>query len=194
MSHDPRFEVQTRSAVGSIPTKHLRRQGLLPGVIYGHGQPETYFSLPLETVQPVVASGHRVVDFVANGQEEKALIQDVQYDFLGTNIMHIDLLRVDATERVSVDVTLVLRGIAAGVLSGGLLEQNRHSVPVECLAIRIPDNIPIRVNDLKIGDAVHVSDVAWPEGLVCKLPPGDLLVHVVAAKVAEPVAAAAPAT
>jgi len=179
MSDDPKLTAQRREALGSSATKKLRREGLVPGNIYGHKEETIAFAVSSETLSPIIASGHKVVDFDLDGKEEKAIIQDVQWDTFSQYVQHFDLLRVDANERVSTDVEIVVRGIAPGVLAGGILEQTHHYLPIECPVIRLPEQIVIRVTDLKLGQAVHVSDLELPKDCTTSLPPEEVVVHIV---------------
>ncbi len=179
MSDDPKLTAQRRESLGSSATKKLRREGLVPGNIYGHKEETIAFAVSSDTLSPIIASGHKVVDFDLDGKEEKAIIQDVQWDTFSQYVQHFDLLRVDANERVSTDVEIVVRGIAPGVLAGGILEQTHHYLPIECPVIRLPEQIVIRVTDLKLGQAVHVSDLALPKDCTTSLPGEEVVVHIV---------------
>ncbi|MCG6154753.1 50S ribosomal protein L25 [Rubinisphaera margarita] len=179
MSDDPKLAAQRRESLGSSATKKLRREGLIPGNIYGHKEETIAFAVSSDTLNPIIASGHKVVDFSLNGKEEKAIIKDVQWDTFSQFVQHFDLLRVDANERVSTEVEIVVRGIAPGVLAGGILEQTHHYLPIECPVIRLPEQIIIRVTDLKLGQAVHVSDLDLPKDCSTTLPGEEVVVHIV---------------
>jgi large subunit ribosomal protein L25 len=103
----------------------------------------------------------------------------VQWDALGTYIQHFDLLRVDAQERVEVDVPIELKGTAAGAMSGGMVEQPLHELTIECPAIQMPDAIVVRISELQIGQAIHVRDLDLPEGVTAITDPDQVVVQVV---------------
>jgi large subunit ribosomal protein L25 len=130
-----------------------------------------------------------VVDLEVNGNLEKALIKDVQWDTFSSHLLHIDFVRVDSDERIKIDIPLQLRGTAPGVVAGGILEMPHHTVMVECLAVEVPDFIIVRIGSLAIGDMVHVRELTdVPPGVKILNPPETLLVHVVEPKIAlEPV-------
>src|SRR5262249_30490010 len=124
---------------------------------------------------------------------EKVLIRELQWDHLGQNILHVDLERVSADERIQVPVKVSLRGIAPGVTGGGVLDQPIHMIQIECLAIAIPDSIRVNIGELQIGGSIHVRDLVLPEGVKALGDPDAIVVHVTA-PVAEPEpTAAAPA-
>lgn len=178
MAEDPKVTLEKRKNLGSADARRLRRAGHVPGNVYGHHQDAVAISLPSDVVTPIIESGHKIVDMELDGSVEKAMIKDVQWDVYSTNVLHFDLLRVDPNERVEVEVPILIRGTPAGVINGGIMETPHHSVAVECPAIRIPDNIPIRVNDLKIGEAIHISDIEWGDGVVPQLPASEVVVQV----------------
>jgi large subunit ribosomal protein L25 len=190
MSGDPVFSATVRSKeeFGTKRSRRMRQAGMIPGNIYGHKEEPVHFTLHKDQLKPILTTGHKVVDFSCNGKTEKAIIQSLQWDTFSKDVLHIELLRVDPNERVKVTLPIVLRGIAAGTLSGGMLEQPHHTIEVDCPAIKIPDNIMIKINDLQIGQAIHVSDIQWSEGVVPHYPAHEVLVRVVTPKAVEEVA------
>ncbi len=160
----------------------MRRQGRIPANVFGHRQDAVPISIGVESFRPVLATGHKVVDLTIDGTEEKALVREVQWDTYSTEVQHIEFQRVDATERMSVDVPVVLRGTPQGVVDGGVLDHQLHILTVEATASSLPDQIEIRVNDLKIGESIHVSDVSnLPEGVTIDTPAELVVVQVNAA-------------
>lgn len=166
MSEDIRIDATRRPRTGTAECRRLRRQGRIPANVFGHKQDALAISIDRESFRPVLATGHKVVDLWIEGQLEKALVREVQWDTFSTEVRHIDFQRVNITERMKVDVPVVLRGTPQGVLDGGVLQHILHSLTVEATALNLPDVIEIRVNDLGIGQAVHVSDIkGLPEGV-----------------------------
>ena len=137
-------------------------------------------AIETEMVGKLLRSGTHVVDLELDGKVEKSLVKDVQWDTFSSHVLHLDFLRVDPNERVTVEVPIHLRGTAPGVVAGGVLEQPHHSVEIECLAVEIPDFIQVRIGALNIGDVVHVSDLTEvPDGVAILDPPETVLVSVV---------------
>jgi len=182
---------QKREERGSQAARRLRRQGLIPAVVYGHKEATLSLSLSAEEVENAIRHGVRVVDLQAGGKEEKALIRDVQWDHLGKEILHVDFTRVAVDERIIVTVPLELRGTAPGVTAGGVLDQPIHTLSVECLAISIPDSIRVPIGELQIDGVIHVRDLVLPPGVKAMADPDAIVVHVTQ-KMEEPEAAAAP--
>jgi large subunit ribosomal protein L25 len=181
-----------REGRGSQKAKKLRKQGFIPAVIYGHEQGTMSLALSKEDLEKAVRHGARVVDLEADGNVQKALIRDIQWDHLGHDILHVDFERVMAHERITVTVPVQLRGTAPGAAGGGLLDQPLHTLSIECPAISVPDSIRVNISELQIGAAIHVRDVALPEGVTVLTDP-DAIVVQMTAPVAEPEAPAAPA-
>src|SRR5262249_6028642 len=108
-------------------------------------------------------------------------------------ILHVDLTRVAADERITVSVKLEVKGIAPGVTGGGVLYQPMHQLFIECLAINIPESIRVNVSHVQLGGAIYVKDIALPPDVKAMDDPDAIVVHVVAKQVEE-VAATEPAT
>lgn len=199
MSNIVKVSGKSRASVGSAHSRRIRTQGLVPCNVYGHKQDSANIVIDSDAVTGLVKSGARVVDLEVDGNVEKALIKDVQWDTFSTHVLHVDFLRVDVNERVRLDVPLQLKGTAPGVVAGGVLEITHHTVSVECLAVEVPDFIQVRIASLNIGESIHVSDLQEvPPGVTILTPPETVLVHIVEAKgqaeaPAADAAAAAPA-
>src|SRR5262249_59467323 len=133
--------------------------------VYGHKKDPVSIALPAEELGNAIRHGARVVDLHAGADVQKALIKEIQWDHLGKEIIHIDFARVDRDERVRVTVRLEVRGIAPGVTAGGILDQPMHTLEVECLVSSVPESIRVNINELQLGQAIHLRDVAMPEGV-----------------------------
>jgi large subunit ribosomal protein L25 len=188
---------KSRKDYGKMNARRLRRQGLVPGVIYGHKEATIAVSLSDDDLKRAVRHGVRVVDIQAEGKVEKALIKEVQWDHLGLEILHVDFARVAADERIEVNVRVELRGTAAGIATGGVIDQPIHLLAVECLAIAVPDSIRVNVSALQLGQAIHVKELVLPEGVKALSDPDAVVVQVIAKLVeaeAAPAAEGAAAT
>uniref|UniRef100_A0A7C4QLE3 Large ribosomal subunit protein bL25 n=1 Tax=Schlesneria paludicola TaxID=360056 RepID=A0A7C4QLE3_9PLAN len=182
---EAKLVAELRSVRGTRACRRLRSAGLVPGNVYGHREDTQPIVVKSEVLLPLVKSGVRVVDLEVNGQHDKALVREVQWDPFGLRIEHFDLMRVDATERVTLHVPIVLKGTAPGALGGGILEQPLHSLTIDCLAYEIPDAIVAKVGTLEVGQAIHVRDLELPPNVHCHNPPDAIVVHIVEVKVKE---------
>lgn len=196
MHKEAKLVVKQRPESGSAACRRLRRAGIVPGNVYGHQATPVAVSVPNEVLSPIILAGIRVVDLELDGQTDKALLREVQWDVFGTSIRHFDFMRVDPNERVTLVIPLELKGTAPGSMAGGVLEQPLHSITVDCLAYQIPDKIQVRIGALNLGEAIHVKDLAIPENVHVQNPPDAIVVHViqVQTKDIQPVEVGASAT
>src|SRR5439155_12441779 len=183
---------QPRTGHGKRIARRLRKEGLVPAVIYGHKQATVAVALGKKDLDTALRHHARVVDLRIDGRTETAVIQEVQHDHLGKEVLHVDFKRVSKDERIEVAVPIELKGVPAGVGHGGVLDQPLHELDVECLAIAIPENIRVSIGDLQIGQAIHVKDLTLPEGVKVLNDPEAVVVQL-RAFLAEPEPTAAAA-
>lgn len=179
MSVDAKLTAKTREQLGSANSRRLRRDGQVPGNVYGHKQGTVAIQTSHESLLGVVQGGHIAVDLEVDGQGEKAIFREVQWDTFGKKILHFDLLRVDPEERIDIEVPVDVRGTAPGVLSGGILDVQMHSLSVNCLAYKIPSSITVRIGSLNEGDAIRAGDITLAEGITITNPADAVVVQVV---------------
>lgn len=181
---------QTRDQIGTRATRRLRSAGQLPAIVYGHKLDAVNVSVPAKPFNEALNKGAHVFELSVGGKKENALLKDVQYDHLGTNIIHIDFARVDLNEKVTVTVGIELKGDAPGEKDGGVLQQILNEIEVECVVTEIPSGIVFNVSGVKLDDSVHVKDLVLPKG-VTALTDGEQIVavcHAIKEEVTEPAA------
>jgi large subunit ribosomal protein L25 len=178
MAESVQLTVKLRDTAGTQATKRLRKQGLLPAVVYGHKEATLAVSLLQDDFRKALRLGARLVELKTDDNAQAAIIQDVQWDHLGKDVLHVDFRRVSKDERVVVSVPLHLRGIAPGVSGGGVLDQPLHVINVECLVTAVPDEIRVPIGELQLGQAIHVKDLRLPEGVKAMADPDAIVVHV----------------
>jgi large subunit ribosomal protein L25 len=193
MAEMVQLTVQPRDGHGTIAARRLRKQGLIPAVIYGHKQATVAVALPRDEFEKAIRQGSRVLDLALQGNVERTLIQDVQWDHLGQDVLHADFRRVSKDERVQVEVRIHLRGTAPGVKAGGVLDQPLHVIEVECLVTEVPESIRVNVGELQIGGVLHVRDLVLPPGVTTTADPDAVVVQVTAPQAEAEAEAAAPA-
>ncbi len=132
----------------------------------------------IDALKPVTL-GHRIVMLEVNGGSEQALVKSVQYDGLGMNLLHVDFVRIDATERMTVKVPIHLKGTPPGVVAGGIIEQPLRELEVECVASDLPEFIDVKIGHLDLNGSIHVSElVDLPPGLTILNHPETVVVHI----------------
>jgi large subunit ribosomal protein L25 len=154
-----------KRALGTRANRRLRRGGHLPAVIYGHKQDNVAVAVPAKSLRDSLKKGAHVFELGMGESKETVLIKDVQYDHLGTEIIHVDFYRVDLNERVTVTVAVELKGTPAGAEQGGKLQQIMGEIEVECVVTDIPDAIVYNVSSMKLDDALHVRELMMPTGV-----------------------------
>ena len=155
--------------------ERLRHGGLIPAVIYGHGEAPEHVSLSRHDVELALEHAAHVINLKLQGGEKQYLLKDVQYDHLQKTPVHVDLVRVDVNERVKVNVPIEFRGTPKGVAEGGTLLHVISELEVECLVLQIPDAIRVRVDHLVINQQLHVSDVTPPENATILNAPTEIV-------------------
>jgi len=159
------LKAEIREDTGTKSAVKLRGQGRLPAVVYGHKEKPVAVSLDERTLVEGLHRGHRLIDVQIGKKNEKMIIKDLQYDYLGKDIIHVDLMRVDVTELIKVTVPIELKGKARGTHEGGIIEGHADHLEVECKATDIPESIFVSVKDVRVGDSLHVGDIELPEGV-----------------------------
>src|SRR5829696_3557507 len=172
------LSVKQRAERGSRAAKRLRDAGAIPGVIYGHGEDVLPVTLPRREVSIHLNKGAHVFELQVDGKQERVLVKDVQYDHLGSEVIHVDFARVSFDERVTVTVPLELKGEPKGAEEGGVLTQVIANLEVECLVLEIPDAIRHNVSEMGLDDVLHIKDLKLPPG-VKALQDEDLIVATV---------------
>ena len=177
------LQVKMRKEVGSKHSVILRREGRLPAIVYGHKQEPEAISVDLHDFTEHLHHGHRFFKVKMGKKTATLLVKELQYDHLGKDIIHADLVRVDLTESVKVSVSIELKGTSAGSHEGGIVDEHLDHLEIECKVTDIPETIVVSIKELGIGDAIHASDVELGEGIKLVTDPNALLLtcHLVAA-------------
>jgi len=159
------LQAELREHTGSKGAAAVRRNGRIPAIVYGHKQEPIAISLNAHDFLEGLRHGHRLLEVAISGNTEKMIIKDLQYDHLGRTILHADLMRVDVTERIKMDIPVEIKGVPKGTQEGGVLESHMDHLEVECLAIDIPDAFVVSVKDLDVGQSIYARDVKLPDGV-----------------------------
>jgi large subunit ribosomal protein L25 len=191
---EPRDPTKNKGT-GTRIARRIRLAGRVPAVIYGHKQDVVPITLARDDVWHMVKAASHLAELDLGTKTETVLIRDVQWDNLGKDILHLDFARVSAEELIETEVNLELRGHAAGVAEGGILEQIVHSLRVKCPAGAIPDSLKADVSHLQVDQGLYVRDLSLPANLTVDADPDLLLLHVVVrgTQAEEPAAPAAEA-
>ena len=159
------LKAENREQTGSKAVKKVRRQGRIPAIVYGHKQEPAAISLDAHNFVEGLHHGHRLMDVQIDKKKEKVIIKDLQYDYLGKNIIHVDLMRVNITETVKVTVPVELKGTAQGTHEGGIVEGHVDHLEIECKVSDIPETIVVSVKEMNVGDVLHAGEIELPDGV-----------------------------
>ena len=156
-------DVKLRKATGSRESRRLRNQGFVPAVLYGHGEKCVDLVATREAVLAAVRHGSRIVE-LKGAVKTGALIRELQWDTFGVDPIHVDFLRVSATDRVKVKVPVDLKGECPGQRAGGGLNLVLLEIELECTADAVPEKIHVAVGKLQLGGTIKVHDLELPAG------------------------------
>jgi large subunit ribosomal protein L25 len=160
--------LEPREERGSRPNRRLRRQGLVPGVIYGIESECVSFKVDARRLRAVLSEGHALFDVeVDGGPRQPVIVKDQQRDPVRGSVQHLDLLKVRLDEKIQATVALELEGVeeAPGVKEGGVLEHVTREVTIEALPTDIPDRIVADVSGMGIAETLTLSSVTAPGGV-----------------------------
>jgi large subunit ribosomal protein L25 len=169
------LKVQPREDFGSRNTRRLRRQGLVPGVVYGGGKEARAFQVGEREVRNVLVHGGALIDveFDVEGATPVVIKEEQRHPVRG-RLMHLDLLEVRLDEEIEAEVAIELLGTeeAPGVNEGGVLEHVTHEITISALPTAIPESIAADVSGMAIGDTLQLSAIVAPEGVEFALGEG----------------------
>lgn len=180
---DNTISATLRTEFGKGAARRVRREGLVPAVLYGHGTDPVHLNLPgHDTFLIVRHSRNALLTISFDGKSELALVKDVQINPVLRQIEHLDLVLVRRGEKVLVDVPVELKGES---FSGTIAALELQTLPIEVDATDIPESIVVNIDGLEDGTVVRVSDVKLPAGATTDLDPESPVVVVSTPRAAE---------
>ena len=168
---DVKFAVEAREETGKGAARRLRQRGFAPGVVYGGGREATSIAFDAAQLERLFATSHgglnTLIDLEGNSAASgrTVIAKDLQREPISGAIQHADFYEVDLAAKIHVSVPVHLSGNPAGVVLGGVLDQQLREVELLCLPGLIPDDIAHDVSPLELGNSLHVSDLAVPQGI-----------------------------
>lgn len=185
----PLLKASFRDKLGSRFSKRFREQGLLPGVVYGHGQQPIALNFQAEDAIEHIEAGEKVFRLDLPGDKHKdegqvLLLKELQFDYLGTNIIHADFARVDLDERVKTKVHIELFGEAIGLKSAGaILIHPVSEIEVECRVRDLPESIVVEITTLELNQSITADKVPLPsKDMKLVSDPHQIIAQIVEAK------------
>ena len=148
-----------RTKFGSKESKNDRKSGLIPAVIYYSGEENIHISIDKSVLFRAIQSSQRIYQIEQNKEKRYVMIKDIQYHPVTDEIIHVDLMRVRRSEKMTISVPIVLKGNPVGVREGGVLSQSLNQVEINCFPTDVPENIELDIEDLELNAAKNVGDL-----------------------------------
>lgn len=164
----PLLTAEKRDRIGSRYAARERAKGRLPAIVYGHGRDPLPITLDSKQALTLIHKGEKVfrLDFPGHKEADEmqmVLLKDLQFDYLGTNIVHCDFARVDLNERVKTRVHINLLGDAKGLKqAGAILVHPNLEIEIECRVVDLPDALEVDVSELDLGQMITAGQVKLP--------------------------------
>lgn len=193
------LHAKKRTVSGTKACRRLRAEGEVPAILYGHKEEVIPLQVPYDELDAAVRRHTRMLELHFGQKQEQVLLKSVQYDAFGSELVHVDLLRVAMDEVIALEVPIVLKGSIKQ--EHAVLQQMVARLRIECLPTQIPGEVLGQVGHMQIGDVLHPSDLVVPPNIKVLTPPETVIATVTPAKAealeapvgaeAAPVAAAA---
>jgi large subunit ribosomal protein L25 len=175
--------VHKRDVTGTRASKRLRKEGLIPGVIYGHGKEAVLIAVEphaLRDALSTAAGTHAILNVTFEGQKRghKAIVKEMTLDRVKSNVIHVDLQEIRLDETIETTVSIRFEGESRGVKAGGLLEEAVREVTVKGVVTEIPEHLVMDITELDVNSTLKVADLQVPEGIEVLADPEDVLCSV----------------
>ena len=175
--------VHKRDVTGSRASRRMRKEGLIPGVIYGHGNEAVLIAVEPHVLRDALtteAGTHAVLNVTFEGQKRghKAIVKEMTLDRVKHNVIHLDLQEIRLDETIETTVAVRFEGESKGVKAGGLLEEAIREVSVKGVVTEIPEHLVMDITELEVGSTLKVADLQVPEGIEVLDDPEEVLCSV----------------
>jgi len=173
------LNTEEKTTIGSRSSRRLRRDGKVPGVLYGLGQDPEIFSVDYGELRGALTTDaglNALIQLNVNGTNQLTILKTLQRHPVKDEVIHVDFVRVDPKRELAVEVPIVLEGVAKKVTDqNGMVDQTMFSLSVLSLPDAIPNELTADVSELEINDAIRVSDVVLPEGVRTEVDPEEAI-------------------
>lgn len=144
--------------------KRSRKEGRIPGIFYYKNQEPIPIEISEAALKPIVfTSETNIISLqIENHNDQACILKNIQFDPVTDRIIHVDLQGISRTEKIEIEVPVTITGNAAGIKQGGILQQSLHRITIKCLPSDIPQHLEIDVTNINLGEAIHVSDIHYP--------------------------------
>ncbi len=162
--------VHKREVTGTRAAKRLRKSGLIPGVLYGHGKDAVLIAVEPHTLRDALttdAGTHAILNVTFEGQKRShhAIVKDMTLDRVKSTVIHVDLQEIRLDETIETTVAIRFEGESKGVKSGGMLDESTREVTVKGLVTAIPEHLVLDISELDVNETLKIADLQVPEGI-----------------------------
>jgi large subunit ribosomal protein L25 len=175
------LKVKERKETGTRKVKHLRKEGWIPGVIYGHGEKSKLIMINEDELKNVLHNMHSeatLLNLDYEGKKFQVLMREISRNPLTEKLLHVDFQHIHENEEINVHVILEYQGKPKGVEEGGILNIEHRDLIVRCLPKDIPEKILVDVSNLEIGQSLHIRDLNIPEGVKVEEDPSATVANI----------------
>ncbi len=180
------LNVQSRTETRKGAARELRRNGFVPGVIYGSGNPAVSIKVDKKTLEKISMRGHTNAIFDINiedsGEKTLAMIKEIQRAPLSAKLLHVDFLKITMDHVVDIELPVVLVNPENIKKAGGIIQQMVNEIRAQCMPTSIPEKVEIDLSGYKPGDSVYVKNLVLPEGVTATSDPIEVIVTIIATK------------
>ena len=173
------LNTEEKTTIGSRSSRRLRRDGKVPGVLYGLGQDPEIFSVDYGDLRGALTTDaglNALIQLSIKGTNQLSILKSLQRHPVKDEVIHVDFVRIDPNQELAVEVPIVLEGVAKKVTDqNGMVDQTMFSLSVLSLPDSIPNELTADVSELEINDAIRVSDVVLPEGVRTEVDPEEAI-------------------
>ena len=156
------LKAERRTDLKKSTSNQMRKAGIIPGIYYSFGEEPISIKVSEHALRPLVfTSESNLVSLQIEGEKKpiSCILKDTQFEPVSGKIIHFDLLGLKEGEKLTIEVSIILKGSAIGVKEGGIVQHNLHKLEIECLPQNIPPHIDVDISNLAIGDSIKVSDI-----------------------------------
>ena len=169
-----KLNVTDRNKFGTKESNQIRKKGFIPAVLYYAGEKNNHISIDKSVFFRALQSSQRVYEIEQGKEKQFVMIKEIQYHPVTDEIIHVDLMRVRRSEKMTILVPLVLVGSSIGVKEGGILSQSINQVEISCLPTNVPENIEINIENIEQGQSLSVGDIELKDKEVELLTASDI--------------------
>jgi len=154
-----KLDIVDRTQIRTKGSKALRRNGIIPGILYYAGETNVNISVDKLVLYHALQSGQHIFEIELEGNTQFTMIKELQYHPVTDEVIHIDLMRVRRSKKMTIFVPLVLVGESVGTKEGGVLSQSMNQIEISCFPTDVPEQIELNIDDLEMNSSKSVADI-----------------------------------